>query len=150
MSRDVFNREVDLGTPLAADATRLLFADIGQEDMLVQNVTVQYAQNINRLYEVGSAKTFFIAGRTQGTINIKRVIGGKGVSGGFVKKYGDVCNMASNVLAFSFEAGCTDGSNVGSITASACVINSVAYSVAAADMIINEDISMMFARLESF
>jgi hypothetical protein len=148
MARDVFNREVDLGAPLAADATRLLLADIGEEDMLVQNVSIQYKQNINRLYEVGSSKTFFIAGRTEGTISIKRIIGGKGVQGGFVTKYGDVCNMANNHMTFTFEAGCTDGSNVGKITASACVIQSVAYSVAASDMIINEDITLMFARLE--
>lgn len=150
MSQDVFNRDVTLGTPLAADATRLLFADIGEEDFLVQQVSIQYAQNINRLWEVGSSKVFFIAGRTQGTINIKRVIGGKGIAGNFVQQYGDVCNMAGNHITFALEAGCTNASGVGTLTASACVINSVAYSVAAADMIINEDLSLMFARLEKF
>lgn len=148
MARDVFNREVDLGKPLAADATRLILSEIGDEDLLIQSVAIQYQQNINRLWEVGSSKTFFIAGRTQGTIQIKRVLGGQGVSGEFVAKYGDVCNIAGNHMTFTFEAGCEDGAGLGKITASACVIQSVGYSVAAADMVVNEDLNLMFARLE--
>ena len=119
--------------------------------MMVQQVAIQYAQNVNRLWEVGSANTYFIAGRTQGTISLKRVVGSQGVSTGFIKQYGDVCNMPGNTLTFSFQNGCTPGSSTGEgdLTCSGIVINSLAYSVAAADMIINEDMTMMFARLES-
>jgi len=148
MARDIFNREVDLGQPLAADATRLLFSGVSNEDLLVQNVQITYAQNINRLWEVGSAKTIFIAGRTRGSITIARVVGGRGVSTEFIRKYGDVCNMAGNILAFTFEAGCTDGAQVGSITASGVAIESIAYTVAASDMIVNEQLTALFARLE--
>lgn len=148
MARDIFNREVDLGQPLAADATRLLFSGVSNEDLLVQNVQLTYAQSINRLWEVGSAKTIFIAGRTRGSITIARVVGGKGVSTEFISKYGDVCNMAGNIMAFTFEAGCTDGAQVGSITASGVVIESIAYTVAASDMVINENLTALFARLE--
>jgi hypothetical protein len=148
MALDVFNREVDLGTPLASESTRMIIAGLTDEDMLAQNVSIQYSQSINRLWEVGSSKTFFIAGRTQGTINVKRIVGGRGISSAFIKQYGDVCNMAGNVITLSFEAGCTDGKDLGEVTASGVVINSIAYSVAAADMVVNEDLAMMFARLE--
>jgi hypothetical protein len=148
MANDVFNREVDLGTPLAAESTRLIIAGLTDEDMLAQNVSIQYSQSINRLWEVGSSKTFFIAGRTQGSINVKRVVGGKGISSEFIRKYGDVCNMAGNVITLSFSAGCGSSADLGKVTASGVVINSLAYSVAAADMVVNEDIAMMFARLE--
>lgn len=148
MALDVFNREVDLGTPLAAESTRLIIAGLTDEDMLAQSVSIQYSQSINRLWEVGSSKTFFIAGRTQGTVNVKRVVGGRGISSNFIKQYGDVCNMASNVITLSFESGCETGADVGSVTASGVVINSIAYSVAAADMVVNEELAMLFARLE--
>jgi hypothetical protein len=148
MARDVFNREIDLGKPLAVDATRLIVSGLTDEDMLAQNVAITYQQNINRLWEVGSSKTYFIAGRTMGNIAVKRVIGGQGVSGTFVKQFGDVCNIAGNHITLAFEAGCDDGRSLGKITASGCVIQSVAYSVAAADMIINEDLTLLFARLE--
>jgi hypothetical protein len=148
MARDIFNRVVDLGKPLAVDATRLLFPFIGEEDMLLQNVNISYQQNITRLWEVGSTKTYFFAGRTQGTIQAKRIIGTRNAALGFVKQYGDVCNMQKNHITLQLEAGCEGGSDKGSIKASGVVINSVAYAISTADMIINEEISMMFARLE--
>lgn len=149
MARDIFNRVVDLGKPLAADATRLIFPFIGDEDMLLQNVSIQYQQNITRLWEVGSSKTYFFAGRTQGQISAKRIIGSRNAALSFVKQFGDVCNMAKNHLTLQMEAGCEGFENRGSLKASGVVIQSVAYSVSASDMIINEDITMMFARLES-
>jgi len=148
MARDVFNREVDLGTPLAADATRLLVSGLVEEDMLAQNVRIEYRQNINRLWEVGSSKQFFIAGRTEGTVQVGRIIAGKGVSGEFVQQYGDVCNMPGNQITLLFEQGCTTRQTLGKVTASGVVVQSVAYAVSAQEMVINEDIGMMFARLE--
>lgn len=148
MARDVFNREVDLGTPLAADATRLLVTGLTEEDMLAQNVRIEYRQNINRLWEVGSSKQFFIAGRTEGTIAVGRIIGGKGVSGEFIRQYGDVCKMAQNHITLLLDAGCVSKQTLGKITASGVVVQSVAYNVTSQEMMINEDIAMMFARLE--
>jgi hypothetical protein len=56
--------------------------------------------------------------------------------------------MASNVVKLSFDAGCENNEQIGEVTASGVVINSIAYSVAAADMVVNEDLAMLFARLE--
>lgn len=147
MAQDIFNRVVDLGVPLAADATRLILPDIGDEDMMVQNVGIQYQQNVTRLWEVGSAKTYFIAGRTQGTMTIKRVVGGKGIGSNFIKTYADVCNVQHNHLTLSMNAGCTGAEDKGSLSVEGIVITSIAYSIAAADMLINEDLSLMFAKL---
>lgn len=147
MARDVFNREVNLGTPLAADATRLLIAGLTDEDMLGQNVRIEYRQNVDRLWEVGSSKQFFVAGRPEGTLAIGRIIGGKGVSGTFVQQYGDVCNMAENHITLDLSAGCIEGRAMGKVQASGVVVNAVAYAVNAQQMTISEDVSMMFARL---
>jgi hypothetical protein len=145
---DVFNREVDLGTPLSSESVRMTIAGLTDEDLLAQNISIQYNQSVNRLWEVGSSKTFFMTGQTQGTISVKRVVGGRGISSAFIKQYGDVCNMAGNVITITFGVGCTESVDVGEVTASGVVINSIAYSVAAADMVVNEDLAMMFARLE--
>ena len=147
---DVFGRNVELGTPLAADSIRLLIPDIGNEDMLVQQLSLNYQQNINRLWEVGSPKTYFIAGRTEGNMSIKRVIGTSGIANAFIAKYADVCNIAGNHMTLSMTAGCgtTAGTDQGSITVSGCVLVSIAYSVQAQDMIINEDLGLRFAKME--
>lgn len=148
MARDIFNRVVDLGKPLAADATRMLLPFIGDEDFLLQSVNIQYQQKVTRLWEVGSNKTYFFAGRTEGNIAAKRIIGNKNAALSFVKDFGDVCNMEKNHLTIDMSAGCEDFQNRGQIKASACVINQVAYSIQAQEMIINEDVNIMFARLE--
>ena len=151
MATDIYGRVIDLGTPMAADATRLLLNTTGgidQEEELVQNFASQYQQNINRLWEVGSANTYFIAGRTQGSLAIKRIIGGQGPSKNFIEYYGNVCNIQNTHFTIQISAGCTSSNVVGGLKFDGVVINSIGYSVAAADMIINEDISCLFAMLE--
>jgi hypothetical protein len=147
MARDIYNRVVDLGQPLAADATRLVLPDIGEEDMLIQNFNLNYSQSVSQLWEVGSAFTYFVAGRTQGTIEVDRVVGAKGIGTEFINKYADVCNMVNNHFTLSFTAGCSTGAAMGELTVNGAVITSIGYSVAAQDMIVHEKISMMFARL---
>lgn len=148
MARDIYNRVVDLGQPLAADATRMLVPFLGDEDFLLQSVQIQYQQRVTRLWEVGSNKTYFFAGRTEGNINAKRIVGNRNTSLSFVQQFGDVCNMMGNHLTLQLESGCTGFASRGSISASGCVINSVAYSIQAQESIINEDVGIMFARLE--
>jgi hypothetical protein len=122
--------------------------------MLVQQISTQYQQNINRLWEVGSPKTYFIAGRTQGQMQIKRVLGPKnGVSQAFIKKYGNVCNIQSSQITLALVASCLKGEDCEknpdpkpSIKCSGVVLTSVGYAVSAVDMIINEDLTLLFAR----
>jgi len=146
---DIFGRSVDVGSPLSAEGVRMIVGDIG-EDMMVQQVSTQYQQNINRLWEVGSPKTYFIAGRTQGQLQMRRVLGKKmpGANTSFIKKYGNVCTMEPLVLKGAVScASCEDTvSPTDLISLSGVVLTAVAYSIAAVDMIINEDLTMMFVK----
>ncbi len=148
---DIFGRAVDIGTPMSADGVRLIVGDLG-EDMLVQQISTQYQQNVNRLWEVGSPKTYFIAGRTQGQLQIKRVLGPKnGVSQAFIKKYGNVCNIQSSQITLALVVSCLQNCDVNpnpqpAIKCSGVVLTSVGYAVSAVDMIINEDLTLLFAR----
>lgn len=150
---DVFGRIVDIGDPFSADGVRLLTSEFGREDFLVQQVASQYQQNVNRLWEVGSPKTYFVAGRTQGQMQIRRVIGpNRGVFHQFIEKYGNVCNIQGNHITLALVAECanceSDVQPKASVKLSGCVVTSVAYSVAAVDMIINEDLTLLFAKQE--
>jgi hypothetical protein len=147
---DIFGRQVDVGDPMSADGVRLLVGNIG-EDMLVQQVSTQYQQNINRLWEVGSAKTYFVAGRTQGQMQMRRVIGPKqsqGFNNTFIQSYGNVCNKKALTLTGAVSCGnCESEPQKRSlISLSGVVITAVAYSIAAVDMIINEDLTLLFAK----
>lgn len=149
MPQDIYSREVDVGHPFAADAVRVLVPGMTETGMLAQQVSFQYEQAISRLYEVGSAKVYFVAGRPNGQMSIKRIIAAQGFATAFLSKYGNVCNMAGNRITLDASAGGCGLTTSGGLSAAGCVINSVTYSVSTPDLMISEEVNLMIVRLES-
>ena len=126
----------------------------GVEMGIVQNAQIQFAQSIARIYDVGNsglnkqAAVWYVGGRTQGQATLARVLGpaSKGL-GAFYTKIGDVCKAKDNSLTFTFLAGCESSANT-TYTLTAAVMVNVGISVSAQDMIVNENVSLMFANLE--
>ena len=148
MAKDIFNREVDLGQPFSSDRARLLFPGQDQ-NMLVQSLNITYNQQITRLWELGSARQYFVAGRTSGTANLVRVVGPKPVASDFMEQFGDVCNIQSTHITFDLVPGCGENEiEGGSIKISGVVISQVGYQVQAQDTLVQEQVALMFARLE--
>lgn len=156
---DIFQREVgEFGGSFTADMTRLTFPALVREGgseigLLMQNVGINYQQNVQRLYELGSNRIYYVAGRTAGNAAIGRVIGPAVLTRAFYETYGDVCRAGSNVMQLSMQAGC--GSGAGSTTGETLaivlrfvVLLATSWNLAAADMIINEGGQMLFSSLE--
>ena len=168
---DIYNRAADnYGGSFSADAARVTFAQAGilgesvalggagvairGVGMLVQNLTFTYQQAVTRIYEIGSNFSFYVAGRTQGSANMGRVLGPRPLMPFFYKKYGDVCNAASNILDLELATGC---STIGSFATTAgqkyrfsvkyCVITSIGVSMTAQEMLVNEQLQMLFCSL---
>lgn len=164
---DIFNRRtLQYGGSFAADAASINFttgnpnfqAGVG---LVTQSLQISYQQPITRLYEVGTQYTYFIAGRAQGTMSMARVLGPGIVTSQFYKSFGDVCLANQNHLALDVAAGCQPGgpggTGAGSLVSSRMyflannvLIQSLGLSVAAQDMIINEQLSFFFTSLEAF
>ena len=145
---DVFGRDVKVGGGFKADGAKVTFAGKGcSEGLLVQNISIQYQQQINRLYEVGCPEVYLIAGRTQGTVSMARIIGPKGIMKDFYKEYGDPCNEKS--LTIELSPGMCEKASNSSVTAKKVIITSIGISVSANDMLINEQMQLMFVTLEN-
>ena len=147
---DVFGREIKVGSGFKADGATVKFGEFGCPDgLLIQNLSIQYQQQINRLYEVGCPDVYLISGRTNGTISMARVIGPKGILKAFYKKYGDPCEAED--LELDLAPGLCDDttSENTALTAKKAVITSIGISIAANDMLINEQMQMMFISLEN-
>lgn len=140
---------------------------------IVQSAQVQFSQQVARIYDVsnggnsGSGQAgavvpvFYVGGRTQGQATIARVLGPQsGALCAFYRRMGNVCSPQD--LAFAFQGGCETTSNspaiingaVGSIakqqvkyTLEDCLMVNLAINVAAQDMIVNENVSLMFANM---
>ena len=145
MATDVFSREVAYGGAFSADGASVSFTDFG-EGMLVQSISYVYQQAISRIYEVGSAKVFLVAGRTQGRVTLARVLGPTALLPAFYIQYGDVCNAADNSMLFTAAMGCGAGAGgeTQSINIRHVVIAQLGGSISAQDMIINESLQLMF------
>jgi len=148
---DIFNRTTDsFGGSFAADNAKVTFPALisGGSDagLLVQNMNASYQQNVTRLFEVGSPSIYYVGGRTNGQASIARIVGPRKIAAAFYTTYGDVCNASTNSLHFSMTAGC--GAAVGARTSYTChfvVITQIGLSVTSADMLINENVAMMFS-----
>lgn len=155
---DLFGRFADAyGGAFSADAARVTFSSdpgllgtSGGVGMLTQQLSFNYQQQITRIYELGSNLSFYVAGRTQGNLSIGRVIGPRPVAVAFYQKYGNVCNAATNHLDIEMSTGCRqigDFAQQYRFSLKFCVISSIGVSVASQDMLINEQLQVMFASL---
>lgn len=134
-----------------ADNLDLTIEGVQVDGMVIQNVQFSFTQQITLLYELGSAQNYvyYVGGRAQGTATIARVIGPSNGQVQFITRYGDLCKPAK--LSFSAKAGCPEGTppinNGITYDLMAAVLTTVAISVNANDVIINEQLQFMYTDL---
>lgn len=150
---EIFSRTAsNFAGAFSADTLTLSFSD-RVPTTLVQNLQASYMQSITRLYEVGAqngiSNTYYVGGRSQGSLNIGRIIGPGVLMGAYYTKFGNVCNARTNSLAFGLtQADCSAiNANPGltRFVCKFCVITNVGVSVGAQDSTINETSSLMFS-----
>lgn len=162
---DIFGRRpLDYGGSFSADGAQIEIAGLVGIGLIVQQLSIQYQQPITRIYEVGTQKTYFVAGRPQGTANIASVLGPGSVFSTFYQLLGDVCNAPINDLRICLQAGCTTpiGTSVSfpvpaiissavssgmQLIAKNMVLQSIGLAVAAQDMVINQQLGLFFTSL---
>jgi len=144
MALDIFSRDVNYGGSFSADGASVQFAGFGA-GFLIQSLQWTYQQNVTRLYEVGSPDIYLVAGRTQGNVSMKRVLGPTSIATAFYQQYGNVCGAGQNSLSFTMETGC-GGQQAGTQTIDIrhVVITQLGGAVSAQDMVIHETLAMMF------
>lgn len=158
MPLDIFGRlPPDFGGAFGADAAVLAFAlgpggpsVTGGVGLLTQSLEFKYTQQIQRIYEVGSRNVFYVVGRTQGDAAVARVLGPRPVLLAFYQAYGNACRAGENVLLFQVGTGCSLPADTGAGLAFALlgvVLTSLGVSVKADDMMVGEQLTMMYTAL---
>ena len=173
----VYSRQrTGFGGSFASDLAALTIAGSVTPLGIVQNVQVQFSQQIARIYDVSNGGTagkagglvpvFYVGGRTQGQASIARVLGPQsGSLCQFYQEMGNVCSPQD--LSFTFRGGCEGLSgnrptqqlpfsnatgnanyNQTTYTIEAAVMTNLGISVGSQDMIVNENVSLMFANLK--
>lgn len=149
MANDIYGRNAaTLAGIFTADNARLTLQ--GNLSVLVQQMRVNYTQNIARLYEVGSTNMYYIGGRTQGQMAIDRVIGPASTVINFYNTYGDVCKSIGRNITFTLDtSSCNQNGTNTTMTITNSVITSVSLGVGAQDMIISDNTTLIYTSLQS-
>ena len=119
--------------------------------MIVQRASFRYQQSVNRLYEVGSPNIYIVVGRTQGQASFSQVLGPTKLKTPFYQQFGNACNMANNNMTLTTVTGCgSNDPNAGeeTIQVNNSVITSFGLSVAAEQMIFQQELNLMFLFLQ--
>jgi hypothetical protein len=149
---DLFKRtEVDFGGAMTSEKG-MLVPNKGLTGLLMQNFTLQYQQNVTRIYEIGTAgetaKVYYISGRSAGTLSSSHIVG-PGVSlKEFYDNFSDVCEAGTNDIQIQLGPNICEGANNIAYNAKFCVLVSIGVSLSAQEFVINENSALMFSGLE--
>ncbi len=152
---DLFKRtELNFGGATAADRG-ILVPNKGLTGLLLQQLTLNYSQNVTRIYEIGirgeRPNVYYIGGRSQGMLNVAHIIGPRLTMLEFYDNFSDVCEAGTNDIKIEVSSECNEFGTFGPALAyncKFCVLVSVGLAIAANDFVINSNSSLMFSNME--
>lgn len=153
---DLFKRtEVDFGGAMTSEKG-LIVPNKGLTGLLMQNIALQYVQQVSRLYEVGRSgeniHVYYIGGRAQGTLSPSHIIGPGPTMRVFYDNFGDVCEAATNDIQIKLTPNICPGTTSSEgldYTAKFCVLTMIGFSVQSEQFVINEGSQLMFSALQT-
>jgi hypothetical protein len=157
MLTDILGRTAPtFGGAFSADAAVMAFSGIGLAGgvgLITRKLEFSYRQAIQRIYEVGTAFTYYIAGRAQGSVTMSRVLGPRPLLFTFYSIYGNVCNAGINTLSFAMQQGCISPFDAQAAATFrymymvGCVIEALGFAVEAEQMMVSEQTNMLYVAL---
>lgn len=124
----------------------------GEDMTLIQNLQVSHQQPVQNLFEVGSNKRYYVVGKASGTFSASQVLGFGSAALDTVTQLADPCEGDRTLMLAIPNAYCEVGSGGGggdlTLTLKGVLLQSVAFSVAAQDNLINSQIQGLITDLE--
>jgi hypothetical protein len=149
---DIFGRNPSpFAGAFAADASLLIFNGENQALALIQQLSINYSQPVNTIFEIGSNNRYYVVGRTTGQVMFGRIVGPVITSGALLAVLGNVCAQGDRNLFFVLGNAACQGSGAGRVVklfAQAVVAQSVGYSMQAEQMLINEQVQCICGQLD--
>jgi len=141
----VFKSEQRYENGFRADKLKMTINGDPVDGLVIQNVQFSFTQQITMLYEIGTRQqnVYYVGGRAQGTATIARILGPGPGSQKFIKQYNDLCDPKP--ISFNGSSACKG--NGTKYTMKWAVLTTVAVSVNANDIVINEQLQFMFIDL---
>ncbi len=68
---------------------------------LVQQIQVNYSRQLTRVWELGSRDQFYIEGHVEGSAQLQRIVGPRGLIDNITRELNDICGAGSRTLSLS-------------------------------------------------
>lgn len=162
MGKDIFgyDRDPTAKAVFTAEGSVLTIDGHSAKGALVQNWELNYKQDVQPIYEIGSSNMYWQRGRPSGSGRLGRLIGasdaGAKIGGGLFNPGGDAFNACKGGVkaTISFGAGSCGGSggtqNSGSkVTLSGLLVGQIGFSSTVQNVNVQENIDVQFASLET-
>jgi len=151
---DIFGKETKFRPAnfVTADAMILIISGGGRSaaEYLVQQVSIQFNQPLNRVYEIGSANVYFAPGRPVGTVQLGRIVGAQSITALLGEAGSGVWttdgNVNSHMLTF-FKRGGNVGAYHLSYIITGAVVDGYSSQTDANSLLVQETASLQFAGL---
>ena len=139
---DIFNKKpVSIQTPITADQCNIVWD--GTVVTSATNISVSYAQSVNRRHSIGNRDTIIFASQPQGQITISRLL-----TTNYKQLFGTPSwnGCAGGTLTFTL-AGC-NASTAGTFTASGCIVTQYGAQAEAEGLTVVDSVTIEFLQLE--
>jgi hypothetical protein len=155
-----YDRGAKVKQVFSSENTRLNFATGGANvaagvgGWLIQNWNVDYSQEVQEVFELGSNALYWVKGRPQGAGSISRVIGPLPASTGgsgsiFPREAFDIC-LGGATFEMEVGGGACEGQDQKSvkITMDGVIITRIGFQASVQDVRVVEAVAWRFAHLE--
>lgn len=120
---------------------------------VVQQIQMQYQQQITTLYEIGSNNVYYVGGRAQGTMSVARIAGPQSAPGIILNAYNNICAPGDMELSAGSDSCAAGGTFGGGQTNSTyllggVLVTSLGISTQAQDVVVNEQMAFQFLDLD--
>lgn len=122
-----------------ADRSLLSIVGVAGVD-LIQSWGLQYSQQIQPIYEIGSSKLYWAKGNPLGQGSIGRIVGNT-----FLTMSSGICDKGTTITITNASGSCSGGS-VG-LTCTGAICTSIGFSAQAGQPTVSESVSFQFASL---
>ncbi len=124
-----------------------------QAGHVVQQIQMQYQQQITTLYEIGSNSVYYVGGRAQGTMSVARIAGPQAAPGIILNAYNDICAPGEMTLSAGSDSCQAGGSFSGgqgnsNYLLGGVLVTSLGISTQAQDVVVNEQMAFQFLDLD--
>jgi hypothetical protein len=136
---------------IRAEDVVLTFGGGDSKGAIIQQAEWSLERSVNMLYEVGSQNVYYVGDRRKGQGRFSRVVGGAKNFKTMVTKFGKLCDAKTNFLNLSVGASsCGPGGGGGKVTYKllGVTLTSIGASVTANDIVVTENMGLMFVDME--